>query len=44
MKIDPKKVIKTEPKMVEEGYGLSDLFIDALLIGSLIQLIIQLYL
>ena len=44
IKIDPKKVIKTKPKMIKQGYGLSDLFITALLIGTLIQLAIQLYL
>ena len=44
MKIDRKKVIKTEPKMIKEGYLISDLFINALLIGTIIQLAIQLYL
>ena len=44
MKIDPKKVIKTEPKMIKQGYGIADLFATALLIGSLIQLAIQVYL
>ncbi len=44
MKIDRKKVIKTEPKMIKEGYLISDLFLNALLIGTLIQLAIQLYL
>jgi hypothetical protein len=44
MKIDPNRVIKTKPKMIKEGYGLSDLFITAALIGALIQLAIQLYL
>ena len=44
MKIDPNKVIKTEPKMTKQGYGLLDLFTTALLIGALIQLVIQLYL
>jgi hypothetical protein len=44
MKIDRKKVIKTEPKMIKEGYGISDLFVTALLIGTLIQLAIQVYL
>lgn len=40
MKINLNKVIKTKPKMTRQGYGLSDLFITALLIGALIQLII----
>ena len=48
MKIDPNKVIKTEPEMTKQGYGLLDglldLFTTALLIGALIQLVIQLYL
>jgi hypothetical protein len=44
MKIDRKKVIKTEPKMIKEGYLISDLFLNALLIGTLIQFAIQLYL
>jgi hypothetical protein len=44
MKIDRKKVIKTEPKMIKEGYLISDLFLNALLIGTLIQLAIQVYL
>jgi|13_taG_2_1085334.scaffolds.fasta_scaffold111672_2 hypothetical protein len=44
MKIDRKKVIKTEPKMIKEGYLISDLFLNALLIGTIIQLAIQLYL
>jgi hypothetical protein len=43
MKIYQNKVIKTEPKMIKEGYGLLDLFTTALLIGALIQLAIQLY-
>lgn len=42
--IDQNKIIKTKPKMIKQGYGLSDLFVDALLIGALIQLAIQLYL
>lgn len=41
--IDPDKVIKTEPKMIKEGYGVSGLFLTALGIGALIQLLIQLY-
>jgi len=44
MKINPKKVIKTKPKMIKQGYGISDLFLTALLIGALIQLVIQIYL
>jgi len=44
MKIDRKKVIKTEPKMIKEGYLISDLFLTALLIGALIQIAIQVYL
>lgn len=44
MKIDQKKVIKTKPKMIKEGYGISDLFLTALLIGAIIQLIVSLYL
>ena len=44
MKIDRKKVIKTEPKMIKEGYLISDFFLNALLIGTLIQLAIQVYL
>lgn len=44
MKIDPKKVIKTEPKMIKQGYGIADFFATALLIGTLIQLAIQIYL
>ena len=28
MKIDRKKVIKTEPKMIKEGYLISDLFLN----------------
>ena len=44
MKLDPKKVIKTKPKMIKQGYGLDDLFLTALLVGALIQLAIQLYL
>ena len=44
MKIDRKKVIKTEPKMIKEGYLISDLFLNALLIGTISQLAIQLYL
>ena len=44
MKVDPNKVIKTEPKMIKEGYGISDLFVTAGLIGALIQLAIQVYL
>ena len=44
MKIDPNKVIKTKPKMIKEGYGIADLFLTALLIGTLIQLAIQIYL
>jgi hypothetical protein len=42
MKVDPNKVIKTKPKMIKQGYGLSDLFTTALLIGALIQLIVLL--
>jgi len=38
MKIDRKKVVKTEPKMIKEGYLISDLFLNALLIGALIQI------
>jgi hypothetical protein len=44
MKIDPNKVIKTEPKMIKQGYGIADFFATALLIASLIQLAIQVYL
>ena len=42
-KIDPNKLIKVKPRMVKEGYGESDLFVTALLIAVLIQLVIQLY-
>jgi hypothetical protein len=44
MKADPKKIIKTEPKMIKQGYGIADFFATALLIASLIQLAIQVYL
>ena len=44
MKIDRKKLIKTESKMIKEGYLISDLFLNALLIGTIIQLAIQVYL
>jgi hypothetical protein len=44
MKTDPKKVIKTKPKMIKQGYGIADLFATALFIASLIQLAIQVYL
>jgi hypothetical protein len=44
IEVDPDKVIKTEPKMIKEGYGISDLFLTALLIGAIIQLIVALYL
>ncbi len=44
MKVDPKKVIKTEPKMIKQGYGIADFFATALLIASLTQLAIQVYL
>ena len=44
MKIDQNKVIKTEPIMIKEGMGLSDLFLWALGIGAVIQLIIQIIL
>jgi hypothetical protein len=42
--IDPDKVIKTEPKMIKEGMVLSDLFLWALGIGALIQILISFYL
>jgi hypothetical protein len=42
--IDPNKVIKTEPIMIKEGMGLSDLFLWSLGIGAVIQLIIQIIL
>ena len=41
MKIDPKKVIKTEPKMIKEGIGLPDLFLLFLFIVAIIQIVIQ---
>jgi hypothetical protein len=44
IKIDPDKVIKTEPKMIKEGMALSDLFLWALGIGALIQILISFYL
>ena len=44
IEIDPDKVIKTEPKMIKEGMELSDLFLWALGIGAVIQLIIQIIL
>jgi len=44
MKVDPNKIIKTKPKMVKQGYGLDDLFWVALFIGSIIQILIQIYL
>jgi hypothetical protein len=44
IEIDPDKVIKTEPKMIKEGMALSDLFLWALGIGALIQLVISFYL
>lgn len=43
MKVDPDKVIKTSPKMIKEGYA-SDLFTKAILMGALIQILIQIYL
>jgi len=43
MKKDPKKVVKTKPKMIKQGYGIVDLFATAVGIGALIQLAIQLY-
>lgn len=43
MKVDPDKVIKTKPKMIKEGYA-SDLFATAILMGALIQILIQIYL
>ena len=44
IEVDPDKVIKTEPKMIKEGMALSDLFLWALGIGAVIQLIIQIIL
>jgi hypothetical protein len=44
MKVDPDKVIKTKPKMIKEGYGIADLFATALFIGSIIHILIQIYL
>jgi hypothetical protein len=44
IEIDPDKVIKTEPKMIKEGITVSDLFLLALGIGALIQILISLYL
>jgi hypothetical protein len=44
IEIDPDKVIKTEPKMIKEGMSLSDLFLWALGIGALIQILISFYL
>jgi hypothetical protein len=44
MKADPNKIIKTKPKMINEGYGIADFFATALFIASLIQLAIQVYL
>ena len=44
MKVDPGKVIKTKPKMIKEGYGIADLFLTALFIASIIQILIQIYL
>jgi hypothetical protein len=44
MKVDPNKIIKTKPKMIKEGYGISDLFTTAILMGALIQILIQIYL
>jgi ribosomal protein L37AE/L43A len=44
IEIDPDKVIKTEPKMIKKGMELSDLFLWALGIGAVIQLIIQIIL
>jgi hypothetical protein len=44
IEIDPDKVIKTEPKMIKEGMALSDLFLWALGIGALIQILISFYL
>jgi hypothetical protein len=40
MKIDRNKVINTEPKMIKSSDGISDLFLIALFIGSLIQIAI----
>jgi uncharacterized membrane protein YvbJ len=44
IEIDPDKVIKTEPIMIKEGMTLSDLFLWALGIGALIQILISFYL
>ncbi len=44
MKVDPNKIIKTKPKMINQAYGIADFFATALLIASLIQLAIQVYL
>jgi len=44
IEIDPDKLIKTEPKMIKEGMALSDLFLWALGIGALIQILISFYL
>jgi hypothetical protein len=44
IEIDPDKVIKTEPKMIKEGMTVSDLFLWALGIGALIQILISFYL
>ena len=44
IEVDPDKVIKTEPIMIKEGMTLSDLFLWALGIGALIQILISLYL
>lgn len=41
MKIHFNKIIKTEPKMIKQGYGVLDLFTTALLIGALIQIAIS---
>ena len=44
MKVDPDKVIKTKPKMIKEGDSIGDLFMTALFIASIIQILIQIYL
>jgi hypothetical protein len=44
IEVDPDKVIKTEPKMIKDGMVLSDLFLWALGIGALIQILLSFYL
>jgi hypothetical protein len=44
IEIDPDKLIKTEPIMIKEGMTLSDLFLWALGVGALIQILISFYL